>query len=259
MSEQTPAARRPANRDRLRAGIQKLNFSNERRVVGPAEIVGLAGAVFILVLVVVSYLYFLLPANTRLDELLSERSLLQSELRDLKGVVSQGESTEASVEKITQSLDQFESDHLSSVDRGRMGLYDSLNTLIRKNGLRNTAGPTYLPLEPSNSKGGTTGSRSANTKWQSVYPGIAISVTVEGPYQSLRKFIRDIEASGQFVIINSVELERSTETNNSLPIAGEGGDPAAGTKNSLVSLHLEMTTYFQRASSATDQSQATAH
>jgi Tfp pilus assembly protein PilO len=258
MSEPTPAARRSPNRDRLRAGFQKLNFSNERRIVGPAELIGLTGAVFILVLVVVSYLYFLLPANTRLDELMSERSLLQSQLRDLKGVVSQGESTEASVEKITQSLDEFESNHLTTADRGRMGLYDTLNTLIRKNGLRNTAGPTYLPLEPANSKGGTAGSRSANTKWQSVYPGIAISVTVEGPYQNLRKFIRDMEASGQFVIINSVELERSTETNNSLPTAGEG-DAAGGTKNSLVSLHLEMTTYFQRASRANDQNQATVH
>lgn len=258
MSDQTPPARRSANRDRLRAGIQKLNFTSEQRIFGPAEIIGLAGAMFVLVLVVVSYLYFLLPANTRLEELLSERSLLQSELRDLKNVVSQGETTEASVEKITQSLDDFESNHLLSADRGRMGLYDSLNTLIRKNGLRNTAGPTYLPLEPSNAKGGTTGSRSTNTKWQSVYPGIAISVTVEGPYQSLRKFIRDMEASGQFIIINSVELERSTETNNSLPTAGEG-DAAAGTKSSLVSLHLEMTTYFQRASRTADQNQATAH
>src|ERR1043166_7326734 len=116
MSEPTPAARRSPNRDRLRAGFQKLNFSNERRIVGPAELIGLTGAVFILVLVVVSYLYFLLPANTRLDELMSERSLLQSQLRDLKGVVSQGESTEASVEKITQSLDEFESNHLTTAD-----------------------------------------------------------------------------------------------------------------------------------------------
>jgi Tfp pilus assembly protein PilO len=256
MSEQTPPARRAANRDRLRAGFQKINFSREQRIFGPAEIIGLAGSLFTLVLVVVSYLYFLVPANTRLDGLMSERSLLQSELRDLQGVVHEGESTEASVQKITQSLDDFESNHLLGTDRGRMGLYDSLNTLIRKNGLRNTSGPTYLTLEPSNSKGGTTGSKSANTKWQSIYPGIAISVTVEGPYQSLRKFIRDMETSGQFIIINSVELERSTETNSSLQTAG---DPNSAAKSSLVSLHLEMTTYFQRAGRADEPNQAAAH
>ena len=256
MSEQTPPARRTASRDRLRAGFQKLNFSREQRVFGPAEIIGLAGSLLILVLVVVSYLYFLVPANARLDGLLSERSLLQSQLRDLQGVVNQGESTEASVQKITRSLDEFESNQLLGADRGRMGLYDSLNNLIRKNGLRNTSGPTYLPLQPSNSKNGTSGSRSANTKWQSIYPGIAISVTVEGPYQNLRRFIREMETDRQFIIINSVELERSTETNNSLPTAG---DPTGVARSSLVSLHLEMTTYFQRAARASDPNQVVAH
>ncbi len=256
MSEPMPPARRSANGDRIRAGFQKFRVSREQRILGPAEIIGLAGSVLILLLVVVSYLYFLVPANTRLDGLLSERSLLQSQLRDLQGVVHEGESTEASVQKITQSLDEFESNQLLGPDSGRMGLYDSLNTLIRKNGLRNTSGPTYLPLEAANSKGGTSGSRSANTKWQSIYPGIAISVTVEGQYQSLRRFIRDMETSRQFIIINSVELERSTETNNSLQT---GGDPNSGARSSLVTLHLEMTTYFQRAARPADPNQATAH
>ena len=59
-----------------------------------------------------------------------------------------------------------------------MGLYDSLNDIIRKNGPV-TLGPTYTPLEPTGSMTGS-GSKSVNTKWQSIYPGIAISVTVEG-------------------------------------------------------------------------------
>jgi hypothetical protein len=125
-----------------------------------------------------------------------------------------------------------------------MGLYDSLNQLIRKNAVRNTSGPTYVPLEPTGSKS-AGGSKSVNTKWQSIYPGIAISVTVEGQYQNLRRFIRDIETSKQFLIINSVELERATETDNSAPTAG---DPNAAARGSLVSLRLEMATYFKRGS-----------
>jgi hypothetical protein len=251
-----PPARRTASRDRLRAGFQKLNASRDRRVFGPAEIIGLAVSLLILVLVVVSYLYFLVPANARLDGLLSERSLRQSQLRDLQGVVHQGESTETSVQKITQSIGEFESNQLLGADRGRMGLYDSLNNLIRKNGLRNTSGPTYLPLEPSNSKNGTSGSRSANTKWQSLYPGIAISVTVEGQYQNLRRFIREVETDKQFIIINSVELERSTEANNSAPTSE---DPTGVSRSSLVSLHIEMTTYFQRAARASDPNLVVSH
>lgn len=241
MSEQT-STRLTSTRERIRSSLNNLGPS-ERRIFGSAELIGLAGSVLILLLVVFSYLYFLVPANSQLVALQTQRSLLQTQLRDLQNVVQRGESTEASVQKITQSLDVFETEHLLGPDRGRMGLYDSLNVLIRKNVLRNTSGPTYTPLESSTSKTNSSGSRSGNTKWQSVYPGIAISVTVEGQYQNLRRFISDLEANTQFIIINSVELERSTETNNSLPTEGE---PATGARVSPVSLRLEMTTYFQR-------------
>jgi hypothetical protein len=200
----------------------------------------------------VSYLYFLVPARSRLDARESERSLRQTQLRTSQEVVSKGRSTEATVQDITQSLDDFETKKLVGANSGRMTLYDSLNLLIRKNGLRNTSGPTYTTLEPAGSKATATGARSANTKWQSIYPGIAISVTIEGPYANLRRFIQDIETNRQFVIINSVELERATET-NSLPLAE--GAPTGAARGALVSLRLEMATYFQRAStedSATD-------
>ena len=243
MSEQTPPTRRAINRDRIRAGLK--NLASERRILGPAEIIGLAGSLLILMLVVVSYLYFLVPANSRLDALQSERSRLQTQLRMSEAVVREGETTEAAVQKITQSLDYFENQQLLGADRGRMGLYDSLNVLIRKNGLRNTSGPTYTPLEAAGSKAGATGTKSANTKWQSIYPGIAISVTVEGQYQNLRRFISDLETNKQFIVINSVELERSTETNSLPPAEGE---PTGAPRGTLVSLRLEMATYFQRGS-----------
>lgn len=248
MSGETPGpGRRNPNRDLIRTRLQKFTFSREQRTLGPAEIVGLGGSALIAILVILSYLYFLAPARTRLDALQADRSRLQSNLRNSQDVVQQGQTTEAAVQKITQSLDDFESVQLLGANRGRMGIYDSLNLLIRKNGLRNTSGPTYAPLEPAGSKAGATGTRSANTKWQSIYPGIAISLTVEGQYQNLRRFIRDLETNKQFVIINSVELERSTETNSSPAVAG---GTAGGSRAALVSLRLEMATYFQRGAVA---------
>ena len=117
MSEQTPVTRRAASRDQLRARLGRLGF-RENRVLGPAEIVGLTGSVLILLLVIVSYLYFLVPANSHLDALQSERSLLQTQLRTSQDVVNQNETTEASVRKITESLSDFESNHLLNADRG---------------------------------------------------------------------------------------------------------------------------------------------
>ena len=162
-------------------------------------------------------------------------------MRTSQEFVRRGQTTEAAVQKITQSLDDFESQQLLGAERGRMGLYDSLNVLIRKNGLRNTSGPTYTPLEPAGSKQAAGGTQSANTKWQSIYPGIAISVTVEGQYQNLRRFVRDLETNKQFIIINSVELERSTETNSPPPtVEGEAaGAPAWNAReSSLGNVHL---------------------
>ena len=245
MSEQPSPAQRPASRERITARLQSLNFTREQRVVGPAEVVGLAGSALIFLLVVISYLYFLMPAKARLNALQAERSLLQSRVRSSQEEVHLGESTEAAAQRITQSLEEFESKNLPAASRGRLSLYDSLSSLIHKNGLRNTSGPTYTALEAAGSKEGAEGTRSANTKWQSVYPGLAISLTVEGQYPSLRRFIQDLEANKQFVIINSVELERATESNSS-PVAEAA--PAGGTAAALVSLRLEMTTYFQRDS-----------
>lgn len=247
MNEESAAAR-PSSRDRVRATLSSFSRSREQRMLGPAEMIGLAGSLLILLLVVVSYLYFLLPANSRLSARQSERALLQARLRDSQDVFLKDQSTQASVQKITQSLDNFEGNKLANADRGRMNLYDSLNLLIRNNGLRNTSGPTYVPLEAAGAKTSSGGSKTGNTKWQSVYPGIAISLTVEGQYPNLRRFVQELEANKQFVIINSVELERSTETNRSPAVEGE----AAGPTNSaaLVSLRLEMATYFQRGSRA---------
>jgi hypothetical protein len=138
-----------------------------------------------------------------------------------------------------------------------MELYEELNQLIIKNGVRNTSGPTYTALDPEGTR--KAGGQTTTTKWQSFYPGVAVMVTVEGQYENVRRFIRDIERSKQFVVINEVELQRARD--NNAPVSAEGATapsdddsapaaPAAGsgTRGSLVSLQLSMATYFQRES-----------
>jgi hypothetical protein len=123
-----------------------------------------------------------------------------------------------------------------------------LNRLILKNGLRNTSGPTYAALEPVGAKAipGT----SVSTKWQSVYPGIGVLVTIEGPYQNLRHFIQEIERTKQFVIINEVELQRA-ENSSQIAVAPEAG---SGSRGSQVSLQLNMAMYFQRQGAENSES-----
>jgi len=219
--------------------LKSLVSSRGNRMFGPAEILALAGSCFVFLLVLLSYLYFLVPARSQRASLEADRTRLQTNLNKLKGIVNERQNTKETVDEITVSLDRFETNSLLKQDEGRKDLYGELNRLIMKNSLRNTSGPSYTPLEPLGAK--VTAGTSVTTKWQSVYPGIGVLVTVEGSYQNLRHFIRDIERTRQFVVINQVELQRA-ENGSQLANDAESG----GTRASLVSLQLNMAMYFQR-------------
>ena len=103
MSEQSPLPRR-SRRDFIGGTLQRFNSSREQRVLGPAEIVGLGGSIVILLLVVVSYLYFLMPAKARLEARQSERATLKSQLRNSQEVVLQGESPRQAFKKSRRVL-----------------------------------------------------------------------------------------------------------------------------------------------------------
>jgi len=234
-------------RDQIRQRLSRFRRSRTQGSFGAVEILVLSISVLLLLITIVSYLYFLVPANSRLAGQQRERDRLQTLLRTSKDLLRNDEDTRATVDRITGSLEDFETRRLAQYSQGRMDLYDELNTLITKNGLRNTSGPTYATLEPLGSK---AAKKATSTKWQSVYPGIAVAVTVEGQYQNLRHFVRDIETSKQFIIINGVELERATETN--APISAEGTPTTP--RGSLVSLRLDLATYFQRTAAETEVS-----
>ena len=224
--------------------------SRRGKMFGFAEVAALAGSCFVLLIVLLSYLYFFVPARARVYSLNEDKTRLQANLQTLQGVVTKDRNTKDQVDRIATSLTDFESSYLPSSGEGKLEFYDELNQLIVKNGLRNTSGPTYSPLEPTGTK--QVGARTTTTKWQSFYPGIAVLVTVEGSYHDLRRFIRDLERSKQFTIINQVELQRANE--NEVPVAAEGspeGAPApAGPRGSIISLQLNLATYFRRDNSA---------
>ena len=75
-----------------------------------------------------------------------------------------------------------------------------------------------------------------------VSPHVAVMVTVEGQYHDIRRFVRDIERSKQFVVINQVELQRANENNSPASADEATGNPGG----SLISLQMNLATYFQR-------------
>jgi Tfp pilus assembly protein PilO len=236
--------------------------------IGLPEVIGLAGAAVLAIIVVFAYLYFYLPANAHLKSVEMELKTLRGQQQASGTALQEGISTKESVDRIHASIDRFETNWLPMPGSGRLTLYTVLNNLIKSNGLRNTAGPSYSPLEVLGTKTGVqptvTAEKQSNAKWQSIYPGIAVTVTVEGAYPSIRHFVRDIESSRQFLIINAIELEgvRSEATQDHPPappvqsrnpknlrnVGAESSAPAevAGGRGGMVSLRLELATYFQR-------------
>ena len=261
-----------AERPRIPIRFDRLKRAPALSVIGLPELIGLAGAALLALLTVFAYFYFYLPADSRLKSLQRERDQLQVQLRSSESLFTQTTSTSDAVDQMTGSVKNFEDRWLSVSGSDRLSLYTELNDLIRSNGLRNTAGPSYVTLEAvaPKPKGEATGGaeKQGIAKWQSIYPGILVSVTVEGPYQRVRHFVRDIETSRHFLIINAVELEgvRESAAAAELPtpvprtlIAPPRGGatrpgatiapsiPAtAGSRGSMVSLRLDLATYFQR-------------
>jgi hypothetical protein len=250
-------------RQQIRLRFEQMKRSPGLNILGIPELIGLAGAALLALITVFAYFYFLAPAHSRLISAQLERDRLQGQLRASEVNFKEGTDTRATIDKINASLEDFESNWLAAPGAGRMSLYTELNNLIRGNGLRNTSGPTYATLAAVGSKNlvqpTASATQQSNAKWQTIYPGIAVTVTVEGTYQNIRRFVREIETGRQFLIINAVELESVTQS-GVLPDVSPAEPRAAptrsgraavpptqpsGTRGTLVSLRLDMATYFR--------------
>lgn len=248
-----------ARREQIRIRVANLHQSRKRSLLGLPELAALAASALMLFAVIFAYLFFLRPAYARLDAAQLKREETYKQLRTSEEGLKLNTDKQVTIAEVTQSVQDFESNRLRSRSEGRIVLLDTLNKLIRSNGLKNSSGPNYTALDPlAAGSAQSSSSRTGNAKWQSLYPGIGINVTVEGAYPNLRRFVREIEIGNQFIIINSVELEKATDSSAAAAAAAAAAaSPEAPAKpvarGSLVSLRLDMTAYFRReATAATD-------
>jgi hypothetical protein len=181
---------------------------------GPMEIASFAVSLFVLLGAFALYLFFVAPSNRKLEETKAERDGLEQELISARSKYGDISNTETQVSKLVTSISNFESTYLPIASNGQTALYQRLNGLIAAYSLTNTNGPNYAPLalnEGQNQNGDQSDQERGRSKFKSIFPGVYVTMTVEGSYQNLRRFINDIETSNEFVIISSVELE-PTET-----------------------------------------------
>ena len=178
---------------------------------GPMEIAAFGVSIIVFLGVLGFYLFFVAPSSRKVEEMRAERDGLEQELISARSKYGDITSTETQVSKLVTSVSDFESTYLPIAANGQTALYQRLNGLIAAYSLTNTNGPNYAPLALNEGQNGDQEEERGRAKFKSIFPGVYVTMSVEGSYQNLRRFIRDIETSNEFVIISSVELE-PTET-----------------------------------------------
>ncbi len=235
-------------RELLRARFRDLHGARQRSLLGLPETLGLVASGLLLLTAVAAYFLMLAPARARLTENEDERQRLQSRLSASTEGVKRGANAQATADEIVVSLENFEANHLASLrSEGSTALIEELNRLIRSNNLSITTSISFTQLDEADAGQSARRQRSPSTGGtvravQNVFPGIGISLTVEGAYPNLRRFIRDVEADRQFIVINAVELEGVTGSITSRAPGTSGG--------ALVSLRLDMAAYYRRTNAS---------
>jgi len=248
---------------------------------GTMEIVAVSVGAFSILAAALLYFFYVSPSNAEVAKNKSDIDRLDAELVSARSKYGEITDSETQVGKLVSSVDDFEASFLPAVTNGQPALYQRLNTLITAYGLVNTTGPDYTPLEPAdtNNGGQQAEEQKGREKFRSLYPGVYVSTTLEGSYQNLRRFLREIENGREFIVISTVELapsdaEKSKDKEaDKTPPAATGnpaiGSPAKGMPNGsfpvtnqpqssetrkregkkhgeTVSLHIELAAYFRR-------------
>lgn len=249
----------------LRTRLDTFRTTRRRGPVGVPEFAALALAALLLLAAVLAYLFLLVPQKSRAASLDTESESLKPMLNSQQHNLGDNQDAAQRVSEILTSLESFETGHLGVTSSGTKTLIEELNRLITKNGLRISGGINFTQLQETvpgaenaqRARRQGSGEQSGQRVVQSIFPGIGVTLTVEGNYPNLRRFIRDIEGDRrQFVVINTVELEGVTDANAAeqlAPLVNNGAMPGAQpapTRGALVSLRLDMATYFRRAAAS---------
>lgn len=250
---------------------------------GPAEIATVGLGLLAVLASILLYIFVVLPASKEFEANKKKRAELDVELTSAKNKYGDITQAETRAAEILTSAADFETRHLRNPLLDKTSLYQRLNGLIAAYSLTNTTGPDYAPLEivdTQNANRRQSESERGREKYQSIFPGDYVTMTVEGSYQNLRRFIREIETSDQFVIIAAIEFQPAeTEqkidsskppqqgqqinnvrinpmnpngiaqyptTSTTVPETVETQRQRGKMRGEIVSLRLEMAAYFRR-------------
>ncbi len=225
----------------------------------------------------VAYFHFskVRPKTVELDALAVRETQALAQLRRANDEKKRFEDEKSNSGKIIGSLGSFER-LLKDREEGTPQIISEVNRLAAMSDAEASDFAYRLVASESSDDKSPTGAAQREDKLN-VYTALGIDTTAVGNYANLRRFIESIERSPQFIIIDAIAFQGEAEASGrarsmSVPagspaVPGLGPGPGAGPgatpvqarvpaaaakpaprggEASLVSLRIEMETYFRR-------------
>jgi Tfp pilus assembly protein PilO len=194
-------------RERL-SRVQARSGGAARRPFGlsPAEIIVACLTLVVFTFVVIYYFSSLRPEQERLNRVEADYEELRNQLRGSPQNAGPAAPEVDSGKAAVDSLEQFKSGYLKPVTQTKIALFNEINALARNNKVVLASGIELAELNLARTEKQKDESRVKGEDAINTFPKLAGHFTVAGEYASLRQFIRDLESSKQFVVVNSINL-----------------------------------------------------
>jgi hypothetical protein len=231
--------------------------------------------------VVVYYFVSLRPLQSRVDDARSRLAAQQKVITQAKDHPIKDDSNKKQIELAKASLNDFEGHELRPIIGGRIEVINLLNAMVKDDKLRmgsaldmhlgrkiqvlsetssgndqsragdsrnNDSGSKESSNSESRGSDSERGSRSSQNKKSDpfdIFPKVQFRFTVSGHYDDLRKLVKDLQNTKDFLVVDSIALATAEgKSGHSLRGAGNGGGVAGGIPGGI-ELTVTLTAYFR--------------
>jgi len=227
----------------LRLDLKSFTVPSVVHRLRPAEMVAAGLALGLVLLIIMYYFLSLAPVLDQLKTVekaaADQITVIANQPPPAQGVRSQKEQ----IELAKNSLADFEGSYLKPMAQGRIDLINEINQLAKADNLRLGSGiemhGMYRASTPEADSQPSKKKKDAEAL--DVFPRVQFHFVVRGEYKDLRKFLRDLEGSKQYLVVDSVNLSNSEQKQ------GRGSKAAAAqvVPASGLSLTISMNGYFR--------------
>ncbi|MBI4748901.1 MAG: hypothetical protein HY774_10465 [Acidobacteria bacterium] len=214
-----------------RLGVAQTSYLRLQEVLGILVALVIGGGVMYF------HSNYLGPLYSQVTEADRKLATLGSDVDRLKTEVRRKKVDTQQFETAMEKLKDFEVSYLSDQQGGQVKLINEINELAGKNQVRLADGmefePAQFELPPVEGQKTQRLTATDQDKEQLNYPGIVVKFEAVGPYYNIRRFIKAVEGSKQFMLIELGEL-----TSENVKDGGGGAD--------VVQVSFQITAFFQR-------------